>query len=221
MITRAVPKPRTQSFEGSLEFKWLNIDYDFQTLIDIGCNNGEFGSFLRGYLDIAHVLAFEPLERHGAHLESMGFDLFPVALGDRNGSTSFTVNKHDASSSILPMSDLMRSQFPELQETTPIEVEIRKLDDVLRDRDIGDDVLIKIDAQGVEDAIIRGGYETFSRAKAVIIEMSFVPMYEDQALFNEVHSLLADCGHKFSGIKNQICSVRERRPLFAHCVYQR
>ena len=35
-------KPKTQSFEGSLEFKWLWLDHNFKTMIDIGSNNGEF-----------------------------------------------------------------------------------------------------------------------------------------------------------------------------------
>ncbi len=215
------PKPKTQSFEGSLEFKWLNIDYDLSTLVDIGCNDGEFGNFLRGYFGINRVLAFEPLLSYKSHLEGLGFELFPVALGEKNGEVDFIINEQDASSSILPMSEMMKSQFPGVIESSSTTVPVRKLDDELTGYDLQDDIVIKIDAQGVEDSIIRGGRKIFSRAKAVIIEMSFVPMYEGQSLFNEVHALLDECGHELTGFKNQICTVKERRPLFAHCVYQK
>ena len=213
-------KPKTQSFEGSLEFKWLWLDHNFKTMIDIGSNNGEFGNFLHGYFGLEHVIAFEPLERYHPQLKDLGFEVHPVALGNRDGVTAFTVNAEDASSSILPMSKQMKRSFPQLEETKTIEVPIRRLDGILEGQIYPDDLIIKIDAQGIEDEIIRGGAQTFRRAKAIIIEMSFVPMYDGQALFEEVHALLADLGHRFTGIKNQICTVSERRPLFAHCVYQ-
>ncbi len=38
----------------------------------------------------------------------------PAALGNRDGMTAFTVNAEDASSSILPMSEQMKRNFPQL-----------------------------------------------------------------------------------------------------------
>ena len=104
MPARSAPKkPRTQSFDGSLEFKWLQFDHNLKTMIDIGTNNGEFGNFLRRYFGLERVIGFEPLGRHHAHLKELGFDVHPVALGNREGITAFTINAEDASSSILPM----------------------------------------------------------------------------------------------------------------------
>ena len=75
--------------------------------------------------------------------------------------------------------------------------------------------------QGVEDRVIRGGRAVFSAAKIVLIEMSFTAMYDGQPLFEEVHTLLEECGLRLAGFKNQIDSVETGQPLFAHCFYRR
>jgi hypothetical protein len=68
--------------------------------------------------------------------------------------------------------------------------------------------------------VIQGGIKTFSLARCVLIEMSFVLMYKEQPLFEEVHSLLVGLGFRLAGIKNQIVSS-QGQPLFAHCFYLR
>ena len=83
------------------------------------------------------------------------------------------------------------------------------------------DIMIKIDVQGAEDRVIRGGRAVFSAAKIVLIEMSFVPFYDEQPLFEEVHGLLEACGLRLAGFKNQINDPGSGRPLFAHCLYRR
>ena len=60
-----------------------------------------------------------------------------------------------------------------------------------------------------------------TNAKVVLIEMSFVPFYDEQPLFEEVHCLLEDCGLRLAGFKNQINDPSSGRPLFAHCLYRR
>lgn len=218
---RPRPQPRTQSFEGALEFKWLKLDNNFTTLIDIGANDGSFGKFLQEYMEIDQVIAFEPLDEHQAVLNEMGFKVHQMALGNENGVVEFTVNSQNASSSILPMSEFKKNKFPELSENQTVEVPIRRLDDVLNVEELATDILLKIDTEGFEDKIITGGEKVFCAASAIIIEMSFVTMYEGQALFNDIHAQLSDLGFQLTGFKDQICTTKERRPLFSHCVYQR
>jgi len=61
----------------------------------------------------------------------------------------------------------------------------------------------------------------FSAAKIVLVEMSFVPIYQGQPLFEEVHRLLERCGLRLAGFKNQIEQPQTGQPLFAHCLYHR
>src|SRR5204863_5653458 len=144
-----------------------------------------------------------------------------LALADEPGRETFFENGYGPASSLLRISDLSKSAFPETDRESATTVKVARLDDVLDASSLERDVLIKIDVQGVEDRVIRGGRAVFSAAKIVLIEMSFTAMYDRQPLFEEVHTLLEECGLRLAGFKNQIDSVETGQPLFAHCFYRR
>ena len=60
-------------------------------------------------------------------------------------------------------------------------------------------ILIKIDVQGSEDKVIRGGQKTLRRAKAVIVETSFTELYDGQPLFHDIYEGLRSLGFSYSG----------------------
>ena len=64
---------------------------------------------------------------------------------------------------------------------------------------IQDDILIKIDVQGVEDRVLRGGETLFKRAKAVIIEVNTEHLYEGQAKFEDLFEILTSYGYQYGG----------------------
>jgi hypothetical protein len=80
--------------------------------------------------------------------------------------------------------------------------------------------LIKIDAQGAEREILRGGMLVISAARLVLIEMTFRPLYAGQALFNDVHRELDRLGFDLAGFRTQTVSVTSGEPLFGHAVYE-
>lgn len=103
----------------------------------------------------------------------------------------------------------------------PIQVKMARLDDLLDVEDLKADVFIKVDVQGFEDRVIKGGVNTFLKAKYVLIEMSFVPIYVGQPLFSQVHVQLTELGYELGGMKNQVCATSSGQPLFAHFLYIR
>jgi FkbM family methyltransferase len=201
-----------------MDLSWLNARHNFQTLIDIGANNGDYGLHLSKVFGVKEVHAFEPLPNRHAELKAKGFTLHPVALADRNGEAQFHVNAYDAASSLLPLDDATRKEWPEASEARTIPVKLARLDDELAAP--AEEILIKVDAQGAEEAIIAGGQRIFRAASAVIIEMTFVSLYKGEALFNGVHRQLDALGFGFIGIKDQY-QAKNGEPLFAHCIYER
>lgn len=205
---------------------WLKATQTFRTLIDIGANDGAFAVFLARQLRPDTTYVFEPLPCCRADLKARtstipNLKIIPVALSDRSGREPFYENSYHPSSSLLRVSPVSKAEFPQTNGETPTIVEVARLDDVLGAQPLEPDIFIKIDVQGMEDAVIRGGQRVFGRAKCVLVEMSFVPMYEGQPLFEEVHRLLEDLGFRFAGMKNQIDSPKTGQPLFAHCFYLR
>jgi FkbM family methyltransferase len=199
---------------------WLVPNYRVRTMIDIGAHAGEYGAYLRDLFGAETVHAFEPNPEHSSALQARGFNVHAVALGNINlDGVEFKISRYDAASSLRDLTPICLDEYPQVEYSESITVPVRRLDDLIGE--IEHDLLIKVDAQGFESEIIQGGLAVFAKADVVLIEMSFVPLYEGQALFNEVHSLLASVGLHFVGIKQQHLSKKDGRPLFAHCIYTR
>jgi hypothetical protein len=59
----------------------------------------------------------------------------------------------------------------------------------------GEDVeFIKIDVQGFESEVLKGAQHTLARAAGVHVELSFVPLYEGQSLFQDLWHHLSSLG---------------------------
>lgn len=201
------------------ELTWLVSDYRVHTIIDIGAHTGEYGTFLRDLFGAKMVYAIEPNPKHSSKLYAKGFNVHTVALGNVNlEEAEFKLSLYDAASSLRDITPKCLNEYPQVQYSGSIIVQVRRLDDLIKV--IKHDLLIKVDAQGFESEIIQGGLGIFAKADVVLIEMSYEPLYEGQALFNEVHSLLASVGLHFVGVKQQHLS-KSGRPLFAHCIYTR
>ncbi len=204
---------------------WLRVSGDVRTILDIGANNGEFAEFLSTYFDAQQTIAIEPLPKCAAEIRKRkkaikNLTVFECALSDHQSRAVLFENAYAPASSLLSVSKISKDEFPQTAVNQgEVEVAVCRLDDLI-DLDILEKkILIKIDVQGFEDKVIRGGKKIFSSANFVLIEMSFVPMYDGQPLFEEVHELFVSMGFRFAGFKNQIDSPKTGRPLFAHCLY--
>lgn len=205
---------------------WVRATLDVKTVIDIGANTGDYAEYLHGFFQPDVLYAFEPLGSCQPALQQLAkrlgnMEVFRVALDDHAGEETFWENAYGPSSSLLHVSDIHKQAFPHTERESAVTVKVARLDDLLDAGALKGDVLIKIDVQGVEDRVIRGGRAVFSAAAAVLVELSFVQMYEQQPVFDEVNDLLRACGLRLAGVKNQIEDPATGQPLFVHCYYLR
>lgn len=126
------------------------------TFIDIGANNGYFSlmaSILVG--STGKVYAFEPTPDSFKRLQTnvhinkfKNIKLFECALGDKVGKIKLNISKkEDGQNSIADIVDKKES----------IDVEVRRLDDILKDKKVN---LIKIDVEGYEKEVFKGAIKT-------------------------------------------------------------
>ena len=149
------------------------------------------------------------------------FQAFNFALGETNGQAQIYHNEASPSSSLLPMAELHKEAFPYTAQAQVETIEIRRLDDVARDLEIADDVLIKVDVQGTEDKVIAGGEEMFSRASALILETTFVPLYDGQVLFDTIYDRLRAKGFTYMGTEHVIRNPKNGRVLQCDSLFLR
>jgi FkbM family methyltransferase len=170
-------------------------------VLDVGGSTGCFGSHLFDAGFDGRVISFEPLARSHSELlrAARGNPRWivapPVAIGSEQGVSTINVSANVGSSSLLPMLGAHLAVAPSSAFIGKEMVQVTTLDDVASDFIAGDDVVfIKIDVQGFESEVLKGAQHTLARAAGVHIELSFVPLYEGQSLFQDTWDLLISLG---------------------------
>jgi FkbM family methyltransferase len=207
------------------KYCWLS-DFAIKSVLDIGANTGQFAAQIHKVFPEAMIYSFEPLfdcftalMKNTQHIRKI--KPYMLALGDFNGETYINKNDFTPSSSILDMSDSHKELFPHTRNTTKEKAKMMRLDDVVVEFDIAinRDVLIKLDVQGYEDRVVLGGRKTFSEARAIIAETSFVELYQHQVLFDGLYLLLKDLGFVYVGNLKQLVHPSSGKPIQADAVF--
>jgi FkbM family methyltransferase len=200
--------------------------YDLQidTVLDIGGNIGQFSKTMRFMLPNAQIYAFEPLPSCYKIMSNLmqgdtKYLGFNCGLGEKGETLSIVENSHAPSSSFLPLADKHKEAFPFTSEQQQIQVPVRRLDELAQELNLGKSILIKVDVQGFEDKVVKGGLETFGKAKVLIMELSYQELYKNQPLFNEIYQELTKLGFKFYGTMEQLTDPKNKSFLDADCIF--
>ena len=179
----------------SLELLRLLADHPPAVVHDIGANAGTWTCLLKSIYPAARVDAFEPLDRFTDDFNRWtsawpgDIRLHRLALGDRSGHATLHVTDFADASSLLPLAAAGRAEFKVAPDAT-VTVPVARLDDLLASGVVAPPDLIKLDVQGFELTVLRGGENTLACARAVLCEVSTRAFYEGQALFGEIVSHL-------------------------------
>lgn len=117
------------------------------------------------------------------------------ALGDADAILPINVSRNSVSSSILPMLDWHVRLAPGTAPAARIDVPVRRLDSVPELRAAAAQrCLLKIDAQGYEDRILRGAGDVMDSLSLLYLESSLVPIYEGELLIEDMIAFLRTRG---------------------------
>jgi FkbM family methyltransferase len=170
-------------------FRDLLRDDPILTIVDVGAQDLKGESHIYSSLTRAwphRVIGFEPVfdEEIVEQTESGVRRVLPCALGDGEEHT-LNVTHFSALSSFYKPNRSLRSEFHgpkhfhEVVKTVPMQT--RALDALeLEQADF-----IKLDTQGAEPLIVKGGMRYVSQTPLVYSETMFVPLYEQAPLFDE------------------------------------
>ncbi len=174
------------------------------TVIDVGSYIGAFSFAIKIMQPEARVYAFEPLEENVKQFELNlkrfpNCLIFPLALGDHSGEVEFWRSEFPASSSVLPMDELHKIAFPYTANQSRQVVHMEKLDDHLPQLVLNGRVLLKLDVQGFEKRVLEGAVKTLKQVDYVLTEVSYQPLYQGQALFDEIYDFMRSHGFAYAG----------------------
>ena len=198
-----------------------------QTIIDVGVNTGQFARQISRIFPQAKMYCFEPLPEPFKALESWALEqnervkLFNVAIGENEGTTEiFFHTKHSSSSSLLASTAVNNEYFPFIESQMPVNVKLTTLDNALNSftRLMKPEILVKLDVQGYEDRVLRGGSKILSMAAACILEVGIDNLYHDQAKYSGLLLLLDQMGFRYSGNLEQVYAV-DGHVIFFNAVF--
>lgn len=183
------------------------IDRHLASIVDIGANRGQFTLLMAGLYPNARILAFEPLMppfrkflKATAHLPKVR--AFNAAIGPSRATLPMNVSKRDDSSSLLPISSMQETVFPNTGRARIDNVRVSPLNDFLNDVDLERPSLLKIDVQGFELEVLKGSDDCLDRFDAVYVEASFIQLYDGQPFASDIIDYLHQRGFKLRGIYN-------------------
>lgn len=81
--------------------------------------------------------------------------------------------------------------------------------------------LLKLDVQGAELRVLRGGQSALQRIDFVYTEVSFEPLYASQVMAAEINRYLLTAGFDLTSLGSTQRSSTERRILQADLLYTR
>ena len=194
-----VAKNLNLHYATSLELLEITRLHQPKTVYDIGACLGTWSVLAKACFPEASIHAFEPLSVHFDEFYRLtqgipGLTLHKVALGPKPGTFDMHVNSKTDTSSFLETHELGRKEW-NMCTIRNESVNTVVLDEYVVANRLPLPDLIKLNVQGYELEVMRGGNNCLNYAKWILCEVNFEEYYKGQSLFHEVVAFLAE--HRF------------------------
>ena len=209
MLHRVGFELRRFSVEQSENARFISMlrTHNVNLIFDVGANAGQFGVLLREIGFDGKIVSFEPLSDARESLQNISRNdpLWQIALqtaiGEENGEIEIQIAGNSQSSSVLDMLDTHVRAAPDSKYIGKEKVALRKLDSIAPDyMDSNSIAFIKIDTQGYETQVMNGAKKLMSQIVGLQVEISLVPLYKGQCLFDEMLKKLKNDGFELWSI---------------------
>ncbi len=195
---------------------------DIRTVIDVGANKGRAARSFRRFFPEARVYCVEPIPRlcrvlaQWARTQGGAVEVFQLALSRAPSEQPLYVHRR---SDIL--STLAAPPPGERAQYEPIAVRVETLDQLAGKLKLEADVLVKLDTEGLDLEVIRGGEATLRRAAAIIVESVFYPnpAGDGAPTFEDIAAALRELGYVYRG--NVRLGCHHGTPMLADVLFAR
>lgn len=154
--------------------------------------------------DVYDVGEVRPARKKKRGLYPAKTTFLPIALADRSGFRAFHMTRGPSMSSFL-RPNFERTTLYGLGDDSEIlrtiEIETTTLDEVVEERQLAFVDFVKLDTQGSELDVLRGGERTIrDLAFGLRVETCLSPLYESQPLFTDIDPYLREQGFELMDI---------------------
>ena len=209
------------------KYKWLR-ELNISSVVDIGANTGQFATEIKEWLPEVKIYSFEPIGDVYKQLLNntsafRNITAYNMALGAQNGTLDMQRNEFTAASSLLSLTDSAKETYAFACKTVPEQIQIRTLDSMVANGqvEIDSNSLIKIDVQGYESEVLKGGREAISLANIIICEVCFIELYKGQAVFRDLVAQVEALGFELRALWDIDMSGVDGFPIFGDAIFFR
>ena len=185
--------------------------HEVNTIIDIGANTGQFALEIRELGFKGKIISFEPLYDAYRILEKnastdTNWTSHNFAIGNSIGQIEINVASNLASSSILPMLKEHQAAAPSVHYTKTEKIEIKTLNSIWAShiQQESPNYYLKIDTQGFEKEVLQGAEGVLDNIKGIQLEMSLIPLYQGEWLYEKIYDYLRSKGFSLYSIEPQL-----------------
>ena len=158
-----------------------------KSILDIGANSGDFSIFCKSVWPNCNILMIEGNDNCENDLIVTGLPYKIALLGDETRKVNFYINKRNSK---CTGSSYYKENTHHYDDCDVIEKDLIKLDDLTNESyDI-----IKIDTQGSEIDVIKGGINVILNSKYVLLEVATKQFNIGSPLFDDVVSYMKSIG---------------------------
>lgn len=176
------PSPEVAlGYFGPMFKRFIDQGYDIKSVLDVGAAHGHFSGYLTDFFPDAKITAVECNTRDSYFLAQYpSWDVHYACLGEKNCKMNFYIDPNAVTGG-------GNSNYKENTQCfkDPIieEKQIVTMDEMFEGETFD---LVKIDTQGSELDIIKGGKDVLSRSTWLLLELSYLQYNEGAPLIDDV-----------------------------------
>ena len=203
-------------------------------IFDVGAHIGESVSFLKRVFPSSSIYSFEPDPDSYKELSSANcadVTYFNLAVSDVDGTLPFYRNKISHTNSLLKVNlnsndsiCIAKAKAENDQHffegfNEKVLVSVVSMDSFVKEHSIDQIDLLKIDVQGAECNVLRGGVGVLLKTRVIVMEIGFFDYYENQTTFLDIESIISPLGFRMFSISEISNNPMNGRTDWVEVVY--
>lgn len=194
--------------------------------IDAGANTGQYAQRLRASGYKGQIISFEPQSKPFAILSRKAkpggqWKAYNLGLGDKDEMTQINISRNSVSSSVFEFAEgnVSVNASPQSAYIGKEQIQLRRLDGLIDELQIEEKLFLKIDAQGYESKILEGAEGCFRNIFALQLELSCIPIYAGEKLFDEMKQYVEAKGFYVASLESGFIDPKSGRLLQVEAIF--